>query len=144
MAAAVRELGAWVAMEPVEAADRLRAAGLDPGQQDEWQGISAYVIPSVVWSLYAFLRTPDDWWETVCTAIAVGGDTDTMAAMAGAIAGARLGVSALPGALIARLTDRGEWDGAALIALAGRCAATVGQPRGRADPGVILAGPTRT
>ena len=64
--------------------------------------------------------------------------------MAGAIAGARLGVAALPGALIARLTDRGEWDGAALIGLAARCAGTVGPSRGSADAGVIVAEPTRT
>jgi ADP-ribosylglycohydrolase len=144
VAVAVRALGAWLSLDPVEAAGRVRAAGLDPGHQNEWRGISAHVIPSVIWSLYAFLRTPDDWWETVCTAIAVGGDTDTMAAMAGAIAGARRGVSALPAALIARLTDRGEWDGAALIALARRCARTAGPPRGGGDAGVIVAEPTPT
>ena len=38
---------------------------------------------------------PDDYWATVCTAIGVGGDTDTMAAIAGAISGARLGPAAL-------------------------------------------------
>ena len=56
----------------------------------------------MLWSLYAFLRSPDDYWETICTAIGVGGDTDTMAAIAGAISGARLGVAALPADLIWR------------------------------------------
>ena len=144
LASAVRELAEWAALDPVVAAERLRAAGLDPGHRHPWRGISAYVIPSVVWSLYAFLRSPDDWWETVCTAIGVGGDTDTMAAMAGAVAGARVGVSALPAPLVARLTDRGEWDGPALIGLARRCVAAVSPSRGVADPGVIVAGPTRT
>jgi ADP-ribosylglycohydrolase len=44
----------------------------------------------VLWSLYSFLRSPEDYWETVCTAIAVGGDVDTTAAMAGAVSGAYL------------------------------------------------------
>ena len=39
-----------------------------------WHGISPFVTTSVVWSLYAFLRTPTDYLDTVCTAIAVGGD----------------------------------------------------------------------
>ena len=142
LAAAVRALPGWVGLDPARAVDRLRAAGLDPGQVGTWQGISAHVVPSVVWSLYAFLRTPDDWWETVCTAIEVGGDTDSMAAMAGAIAGAWHGVAALPGTLIVRLTDRGEWDGAALIGLARRCAAAVGSSRGGGGGSVIVAGST--
>ena len=92
----------WLPLPPEAAAERLRAAGLDPRHAREWRGISAFVVPSVAWSLYAFLRTPDDYWATVCTAIAVGGDTDTMAAMAGAMAGARLGAGALPPALARR------------------------------------------
>jgi ADP-ribosylglycohydrolase len=84
------------------------------------------VTPSVVWSLYAFLRTPDDYWATVCTAIGVGGDTDTMAAIAGAISGARLGLGALPARLVERLNDRGEWGSDALIDLARRSARLAG------------------
>ena len=85
MGRAVASVAEWLPLAPDAAAGRLRAAGLDPDHAREWQGISAFVVPSVAWSLYAFLRTPDDYWATVCTAIAVGGDTDTMAAIAGAI-----------------------------------------------------------
>ena len=84
------------------------------------------MTPSVVWSLYAFLRTPDDYWATVCTAIGVGGDTDTLAAIAGAISGARLGPRALPDELVGRLNDRGEWGRDPLIELAHRAARLVG------------------
>jgi ADP-ribosylglycohydrolase len=80
------------------------------------------VVPSVAWSLYAFLRTPDDYWAVVRTAIAVGGDTDTMAAMAGALAGAHLGAAVLPQPLLERLTDRGAWGAAELDGLARDCA----------------------
>ena len=76
------------------------------------------MVPSVLWSLYAFLRTPEDYWETVCTAIRVGGDVDTTAAMAGAISGARLGLAALPGPFVKRLDDKGTWGYDELVALA--------------------------
>jgi ADP-ribosylglycohydrolase len=95
---------------------------VDGAPRGPWRGISPFVLPSVAWSLYAFFRTPDDWWEVVCTAIEPGGDTDTMAAMAGAIAGARLGRRALPDTLLARLTDRGTWNAPALAGLARRAA----------------------
>jgi ADP-ribosylglycohydrolase len=71
-----------------------------------------------LWSLYAFLRSPEDYWETVCTAIAVGGDVDTTAAMAGAISGAYLGLEAIPAHLVRRLTDRGTWGFDELVELA--------------------------
>jgi poly(ADP-ribose) glycohydrolase ARH3 len=121
MADAIALVGDWLDAPPEEAAQRLRSAGLDPAHQDVWRGISAFVVPSTAWSLYAFLRTPDDYWSTICTAIAVGGDTDTMAAMAGAMAGARVGASALPPHLLNRLTDRGSWGAAELEALALDC-----------------------
>jgi len=123
VAEAVRGLSHWVSLAPHDAARHLHQSALDPEHTGRWRGISAYVTPSVVWSLYAFLRSPDDYWETICTAIGVGGDTDTMAAMAGAISGARSGAEALPGNLVARLNDRGEWRAAALVELAQGCAA---------------------
>jgi ADP-ribosylglycohydrolase len=119
---AVRDLESWCHLDPADAASHLHQAGLDPDYGDEWRGISACVTPSVLWSLYSFLRSPDDYWEAICTAIAVGGDTDTMAAIAGAISGARLGVAALPHHLLERLTDRGEWGADELTALASDCA----------------------
>jgi ADP-ribosylglycohydrolase len=125
VAAAVRGLSEWVTLSPLEAARHVHASGLDPAHSRNWQGISAFVTPSVLWSLYSFLRSPDDYWETICTAIAVGGDTDTMAAMAGAISGARLGLGALPDALTARLNDRGEWRADAFVELSQSCAAIV-------------------
>jgi ADP-ribosylglycohydrolase len=121
VAAAVRGLNDWAGLPPTEAARHLHASRLDPAHSRQWQGISAFVTPSVLWSLYSFLRSPDDYWETICTAIAVGGDTDTMAAMAGAISGARLGVDALPSQLLDRINDRGEWGAPALADLARTC-----------------------
>ncbi len=116
--AAIERVAGWVALEPTRATAELGKAGLDPAYTDRWRGVSAYVVPSVAWTLYAFLRSPDSYWEAVCTAIEVGGDTDTLGAMAGALSGARLGAGALPGALVARLNDRGEWGSEALAELA--------------------------
>ena len=121
MGAAIRALARWASLEPAAAARHVHESGLDPGHSS-WQGISAFVVPSVCWSLYSFLRSPDDYWETICTAIAVGGDTDTLAAIAGAICGARLGRDALPQSLLACLTDRGSWGAEPLAGLARSCA----------------------
>ncbi len=51
---------------------------------------------SVPAALYAFLRSFFSFREAVIGAVALGGDADTIGAMAGAIAGAYRGVSAIP------------------------------------------------
>ena len=56
-------------------------------------------------SLYVFLRSPTDYREVVRAALRRGGDVDTFAAIAGAIAGAHLGEGALPAHLVAGLQD---------------------------------------
>jgi ADP-ribosylglycohydrolase len=117
-AAAIRQLRTWLGESPDTAARALHAAGWDPATGGGRLGISAHVVPSVLWALYAFLRSPDCYWDAVCTAIGVGGDTDSMAAMAGALVGARLGKEALPDGLLDRLTDRGNWGRDALEGLA--------------------------
>ena len=118
LAAYLEDLAGWVALPPDEAVARIAGTGYEPGMGEPWPGISPFVIPSVLWSLYAFLRTPDDYWQAVCAAIAVGGDVDTTAAMTGAIAGARAGLAAIPADLAACLNDRGTWGFEALTALA--------------------------
>ncbi|HWB40579.1 MAG TPA: ADP-ribosylglycohydrolase family protein [Gemmatimonadales bacterium] len=126
VASAIRGLSGWAHLRPAEALRRFQAEGLDPGYTGEWQGISALVTPSLVWSLYSFVHAPDDYWAMVCTAIGAGGDTDTMAAIAGAIGGARLGPGALPAELLSRLTDRGSWGGEELAELSRQAARLVG------------------
>jgi len=65
-----------------------------------------------------FCQSPENYWETICTAIAVGGHVDTTAAMAGAIRGAYLGQGAIPHQLANRLTDQGTWGLTELVRLA--------------------------
>jgi len=121
LAGAIRQMTAWVGLSMDDALDYLRGHPLGPGCDWPGDGIPAVVTPSICWSLYAFLQAPHSWWDAVCTAIRVGGDTDTLAAMTGAIAGAWHGGAALPEHLTARLTDRGRWNRADLLALAERC-----------------------
>lgn len=105
----LEKLEGWLALPPEEAEPLIAQAGIDPEYETHWHGISPFVTSSVLWSLYAFLKSPEDYWETVCAAIAVGGDVDTTAAMAGAISGSFLGMTRIPGRLLEKLTDQGVW-----------------------------------
>src|SRR5207302_6664125 len=77
--------------------------------------ITPFVIPTVLASLWAVLRHPSCWSEAVAEAIGLGGDVDTLGAIVGALAGARLGLSAIP----AHLAD-GVVGGDRLMPLARR------------------------
>lgn len=57
-------------------------------------------LHSVPTALASFALTPESYEETVGNVIRLGGDTDTMAAMAGALAGAYLGANRLPQRLV--------------------------------------------
>ena len=116
----VLQLLEWLELPPEEAAPIISRSG-PPDFLDEWRWISPFVIPSVLWSLYSFLRTPEDYWETICTAIVAGGDVDTTAAMAGAISGAHIGLKRLPLELAQQLNDQGTWGFEELVGLAHRC-----------------------
>jgi ADP-ribosylglycohydrolase len=119
----LQKLTQWICLAPSEAFTAIANAGFDADyvDDDEWKGISSFVIGSVLWSLYSFLTSPEDYWETICTAVEVGGDVDTTAAMAGAISGAHLGVNAIPSRLSHHLTDRGTWGHIELVELAHKC-----------------------
>jgi len=119
----LKKLVEWISMPPDKAVDFISKAGIDEDyvDEDEWQGISPFVTSSVLWSLYSFLRAPDDYMETIYTAIEGGGDVDTTAAMAGAISGAYLGLDAIPSNLFHHLTDRGTWRFDELVELATQC-----------------------
>src|SRR5918994_2592311 len=115
---ALRQLVEWVPLPPKEVATLVSGIGHNPDYPAEVRGISPFVTTSVLWSLYSFLRSPNDYRETVRTAIAVGGDVDTTAAMAGAISGAYLGLDAIPESWARRVTDRGSWGYDELVGLA--------------------------
>ena len=60
---------------------------------------------SVTTAIACFALSPREYLGGIRSAIAMGDDTDTLAAMAGAVAGAHLGVAALPTRLLDQLED---------------------------------------
>jgi poly(ADP-ribose) glycohydrolase ARH3 len=64
-------------------------------------GIEA--LHSVPTAIASFALTPESFEETISNVIFLGGDTDTLAAMAGALSGAYLGAGRLPSRLVGLL-----------------------------------------
>jgi poly(ADP-ribose) glycohydrolase ARH3 len=69
-------------------------------------GIEA--IRSVPTALACFALFPDSYQRAVGHALLLGGDTDTIAAMTGALCGALLGIEAIPRNSLALLEDQGK------------------------------------
>jgi poly(ADP-ribose) glycohydrolase ARH3 len=66
-------------------------------------GIKA--LESVPTAIALFASAPESYSEVIGRAILLGGDTDTIAAMSGALSGAYLGADAIPAGLLSRLED---------------------------------------
>ncbi len=126
---ALGALPSWVEEPPENAVKKIARVGIQPDYTDGWEGISPFVTGSVLWSIYSFLRSPGDYWEAVCTAIAVGGDVDTTAAMTGAIAGTSLGLNGIPQEMARIVSDQGTWGYDELAELAGECHALLERMR---------------
>ncbi|MCX5202302.1 ADP-ribosylglycohydrolase family protein [Streptomyces sp. NBC_00237] len=75
----------------------MRGGGWDPGPATEFNGALRPCLGSALWAL----RTTTTVEDALREAIDLGGDTDTVAALTGTLAGAAYGASALP----ARWTD---------------------------------------
>lgn len=114
VAAALRGEDALAAAESAaatpEMAERLRrvraahAHALEPGEVAARLGNGSKAHESVPAALYA-ATAHDDFEGAVTFAVRCGGDTDTIAAMAGAIAGARGGASSIPARWLDALED---------------------------------------
>lgn len=61
------------------------------------KGPTGYVNQTVPMAVYCWAFSPNDFKSVVTNAVLLGGDTDSVAAIAGAIAGAGCGASSLPG-----------------------------------------------
>jgi ADP-ribosylglycohydrolase len=115
----IAHLSELVELPPNRALKTIRGAGFEKGFKNKWKGISPHVIPSILWSFYAFLNNTESYGDAVSLAISVGGDVDTTGAMTGALSGAHLGFQDLP-KMHRHLTDQGNWTWQSLIALADR------------------------
>jgi len=67
-------------------------------------GIEAF--NSVPTAIYSFLSHSRSFQEAILFAVSLGGDTDTIGAMTGAISGAYLGVGSVPGEWLVKLENR--------------------------------------
>lgn len=67
-------------------------------------GTTVRLVPS---AFYAFLKNPEDFPETILGAVNAGGDTDSRAAIAGAISGTYNGESGIPRKWVRALQDNG-------------------------------------
>lgn len=83
-----------------------RAAKIDSPKDLGLFGNGIEATSSVVTALACFGLTPQSYEQTIGNAILLGGDTDTIAAMAGAVCGAHLGCSAIPETLLANLENK--------------------------------------
>lgn len=86
--------------------DRLGIAAVASTAEDLTRlgnGIAAQ--DSVVTAIACFTLFPDCYEDVISNAILLGGDTDTIAAMAGAISGAYLGVGSIPSQLLECVED---------------------------------------
>jgi ADP-ribosyl-[dinitrogen reductase] hydrolase len=69
------------------------------------RGVTGYAFHTVPVALHAWLAHPGNYREALLAAIECGGDTDTVAAITGAIAGAGSGPEGVPAEWLARLAE---------------------------------------
>jgi ADP-ribosylglycohydrolase len=69
-------------------------------------GITGYIYHTVPVALHVWLRHPSDYRAAVIESVRLGGDTDTVAAVVGALVGARVGREGIPAEW---LRDLWEW-----------------------------------
>ena len=102
----ISRLSRWLSIAEGEAIKEIRKAG-NPALRylGGWPGISPYVIPTVLITLFFFLKYPTSYEDNLIRVIKVGGDVDSTAAIMGAIAGAYNGFSSIPARLIKGLKD---------------------------------------
>lgn len=84
------------------------AAKLKPNDPVSGLGSTLLAHRSVVTAIACFAATPGDFEFAIGRAIGLGDDTDTVAAMTGALIGAFAGVTAIPTARVVQLEEQGK------------------------------------
>lgn len=92
------EDGEWRGLiDAVEAALEQRASVADfAASQGQERGVGGYIYHTVPIALYAWLRHYGDFEKSLTAVLDLGGDSDTVGAITGALAGASCGAEAIP------------------------------------------------
>lgn len=69
------------------------------------RGVTGYAYHTVPVALYAWLRHPGDFRTALTSVLDCGGDTDTVGAIVGALAGAEVGEQGIPPVWLASITE---------------------------------------
>jgi poly(ADP-ribose) glycohydrolase ARH3 len=85
-----------------------RAAAAESAEDIARLGNGIKAPESVPTAIALFASAPESYTQAIGRAILLGGDTDTIAAMTGALSGAYLGADAIPADLLRRLEDDGK------------------------------------
>jgi poly(ADP-ribose) glycohydrolase ARH3 len=106
-----------------------RAAGVRSPEELALLGNRITALESVGTALACFASAPGSYGTAVARAVLLGGDTDTIAAMTGALSGALLGVGGIPPHLLQRLEENESPKGRSYIeGLAGQLARAAEAP----------------
>jgi ADP-ribosylglycohydrolase len=119
--------------EAIDRARELALSGVSTPEAAMTCGTSGFVVHSLSFATYCFLRHGDEPLATHIAAISAGGDTDSIGAILGGWLGALHGESGLPGDLIQRIHD-GPFGPTHLRALA-NCLGEVREGRRGPVPG---------
>jgi len=87
-------------------------------------GVTGYICHTVPVALHVWFAHPQNFRAAILSAIRLGGDTDTVAAIVGAIVGAGVGKEGIPAAWLANLCERPRtvaWMEMLGVTLAGHC-----------------------
>lgn len=77
----------------------------DFAQRHFGDGVSGFVMQTLPVCIHAWLSYPDDFEAAIASVVACGGDTDTTAAIVGALVGTRVGVGGIPDDWVDRYAD---------------------------------------
>lgn len=69
---------------------------------------------AVAMALYAVIKNPNDFVQTVRSAVNISGDSDSVGTIAGGISGALLGIDAIPESWVEKLAQKGILEGIVL------------------------------
>lgn len=89
----------------VASAGRAETTAAFAGTIGAGERVSGYVNQTVPMAIHAWLSFPNDYKSAVSAVVRCGGDTDTTAAIAGAIVGARVGKDGIPTEWLSALAE---------------------------------------